>query len=159
MGPDVATLPSPGTDTPGDRRIRYTGATTVLALVVIAVIGGLGRSVRRVEVVGRSMAPTFLPGDRLVVLTRPFAPRSWPVGTVVAVVDPRDPSRTLVKRVAAVDRTTGRLDVRGDDPGASTDSRAFGPVPSSSVVGRVVYRYAPAGRTGPGPWPTGYDRT
>jgi nickel-type superoxide dismutase maturation protease len=129
------------------------------ALVAAAAVGALGRSVRRVEVAGDSMAPTFVPGDRLVVVARPFGPPSWPpVGAVVAVVDPRDPSRTLVKRVAAVDRITGGLDVRGDDPGASTDSRAFGPVPRSSLVGRVVYRYAPAGRTGRGPWSRGYDR-
>ena len=77
----------------------------------------------------------------------------------MAVVDPRYPERILVKRIAAVDRTTTTVDVRGDDPGASTDSRDFGPVPLASVIGRAVYRYAPVGRTGPGPWPTGYDRS
>jgi nickel-type superoxide dismutase maturation protease len=127
--------------------------------VVAALLGALGRSVRRVEVAGDSMAPTFLPGERLVVVARPFGPPSLPTaGAVVAVVDPRDPSRTLVKRVVAVDRDSGRFDVRGDNAAASTDSRAFGWVPRSSLVGRVVYRYAPAGRTGPGPWPTGYHR-
>ena len=65
---------------------------------------------------------------------------------------------TLVKRVARVDRAAGTLEVVGDDPAASTDSREFGPVPLDSVVGRIVYRYGPAGRTGPGPWPRDYDQ-
>jgi hypothetical protein len=50
------------------------------------------------------------------------------------------------------------LEVVGDDPAASTDSREFGPVPLDSVVGRIVYRYGPSGRTGPGPWPRDYDQ-
>ncbi len=159
MGPDVATLPSPGEGTPGAGRVHGASAIGMVALLVALVAGALGRSLRRVEVAGESMAPTFVPGDRLIVFAPPFGrPPLPPVDSVVAMVDPRDPSRTLVKRVAAVDRAMGRFDVRGDNPGASTDSRAFGPVPRSSLVGRVVYRYAPAGRTGPGPWSTGYDR-
>jgi len=158
MGPDVATLPSPGVGTPGARWIRGPGAVGIGALVVAVAAVTLGRSVRRVEVAGESMAPTFLPGDRLVVLARPFGPPPMPpVDSVVAVTDPRNPFRTLVKRVVAVDPVTGGFEVGGDNPGASTDSRMFGPVPRSSLVGRVVYRYGPAGRTGPGPWPTGYD--
>ena len=39
--------------------------------------------------------------------------------------------------------------VRGDNPEASTDSRSFGPVPTSAVLGRVARRYAPSWRAGP----------
>lgn len=119
---------------------------------------------RRVEVLGGSMAPALLPGDRLVVVGRPLWARlttggRWPsVGEVVAVRDPRRPDRILVKRVGSVDRAAGTLTVLGDAPG-STDSRTFGPVPRSSLVGRALYRYAPAGRAGPGPWAAEYART
>ena len=92
------------------------------------------------------MRPTLLPGDRLVVV-RPWRRRLRP-GDVVALRDPRQPARLMVKRVAAVDRATGDLTVAGDDPAASTDSRHFGPVPSALVRGRVVYRYAPPERAG-----------
>jgi len=120
-------------------------------------------SVRRVEVTGGSMAPALLPGDRLVVVGRPAWSRlaasgRWPApGQVVAVRDPRRSARILVKRVAAVDRLEGTVTVLGDAP-ASTDSREFGPVPRSSVLGRAVYRYAPAGRAGAGPWAEEYAR-
>ena len=88
------------------------------------------------------MRPALEPGDRLLVvpLRRPRP------GQVVALADPRDPRRTLVKRVVAV--SGAGLDVRGDDPAASTDSRTFGPVPPGALLGRAAYRYFPASRAG-----------
>ena len=99
---------------------------------------------RRVEVVGDSMAPALLAGDRLLVL-RPTRIRR---GDVVAVRDPRDASRILVKRVAEVLRAGGGWVVLGDNLPASTDSREFGAVPRSSLLGRCVWRYAPESRRG-----------
>jgi len=159
MGPAAATLPSPGPGTPGPRRCRPGTVAVLVAGVVGAGAYVLGRALRRVEVVGPSMAPTFLSGDRLVVRSHVVGRGRWPeVGAVVAVVDPRHADRVLVKRVARIDRAGGTLEVLGDDPARSTDSRTFGPLPLAAVVGRVVYRYAPAGRTGPGPWPREYHR-
>lgn len=102
-----------------------------------------GRLVRRVVVEGESMLPTLEPGDRLLVV-RTRHPR---VGDLVAVPDPRDPARLLVKRVAR--RSHGMLELQGDNAPSSTDSRVFGPLPPGAVWGRVVRRYAPAGRAGP----------
>jgi mitochondrial inner membrane protease subunit 1 len=65
---------------------------------------------------------------------------------VVAVTNPREPGRLLVKRVHAVTRWS--IEVRGDNENVSTDSRHFGPLPRSHLAGRVIYRYGPAGRTG-----------
>jgi nickel-type superoxide dismutase maturation protease len=97
--------------------------------------------VRFVVVDGESMCPTLVPGDRVLVLHRRAR-----VGDVVALRDPRVPERTIVKRVH--DIVDGGLDVRGDNAGASTDSRTFGTVDRRAVLGRVVYRYAPASRAG-----------
>jgi nickel-type superoxide dismutase maturation protease len=106
----------------------------------------LGRVIRppftRVQVSGTSMLPTLHAGDRLLVRrTRRVRP-----GDLVVVPDPREPTRVLVKRVRAI-RVHG-IEVAGDNPGASTDSRTFGVVPRRSLVGRAVYRYAPARRSG-----------
>jgi nickel-type superoxide dismutase maturation protease len=117
------------------------GALAVLAGVLAAL--GLRRlGVRRVVVTGDSMLPSFEAGDRLVL--GPVG-RSRP-GKVVALPDPRDARRLLIKRIRAVNGST--LEVRGDNDAASTDSRDFGPVPRTRLTGRVVYRYAPPGRTG-----------
>jgi signal peptidase I len=126
-------------------------------LFAAAVLVWLYRPLRRVEVVGASMAPALLAGDRLAVVRLPWVPLfGLRPGQVVAVRDPRRPDRILIKRVSSVD---GRgLVVEGDAAHASTDSRSFGPVPRSAILGLAVYRYAPVGRSGPVPGPGEYDR-
>jgi len=117
------------------------GAAVILAvaLVVAAVVV----RPRRVVVRGRSMEPTLAPGDRLLVVrARGLHPLD-----VVAVRDPSDPKRVLVKRVGAV--LEDEIVLRGDNPGASTDSRSFGPVPTTAVLGKVIRCYAPSWRAGP----------
>lgn len=101
----------------------------------------------RLVVNGDSMVPTLLSGDRVLVLSGlgPWRP-PLRVGDLVAVTDPRDPRRVLVKRVAGLE--AGGVVVRGDNDVASTDSRHFGPVPSETVRGRVIYRYHPDERKG-----------
>jgi nickel-type superoxide dismutase maturation protease len=113
----------------------------VTAAVVVAIAAAVVRP-RRVVVDGPSMEPTLQRGDRLLVVRR-RRPRP---GDLVAVRDPRDPRRLLVKRVT--ERTDDHVVVVGDNRGRSTDSRRFGPLHRRTVVGRVVYRYAPPGRTG-----------
>jgi nickel-type superoxide dismutase maturation protease len=98
---------------------------------------------RRVLVAGDSMVPTLRSGDRLVVIHR----RRVRIGDIVAAHDPRD-SRVVVKRIAAIDTDHRLVVLVGDNPDASTDSRTFGPVARSAIVGRAIYRYAPATRAG-----------
>jgi nickel-type superoxide dismutase maturation protease len=139
-------------------RSRHPVARTLVVLAVAAIGWVLSKSVLRVEVVGDSMAPSLVAGDRLVVVRVPGVLQPWPpAGEVVAVHDPREPSRILVKRVTSVDRTAGSFEVRGDAPEASTDSRTFGPLRHADLVGRAVYRYAPRARSSPAPWPAEYD--
>jgi nickel-type superoxide dismutase maturation protease len=111
---------------------RSIGALAVTYLVVLA----CNRSL--VEVRGDSMVPTLWAGDRLLTLPS-WLLRPHP-GRIVVARDPRDPSRVLVKRVH---RPVGRdhLDVRGDDPDASTDSRIYGPIPRRAVRRVVVARW------------------
>lgn len=99
--------------------------------------------VRRVEVAGDSMRPALEPGDRLLAVRTAGRVAVRP-GQVVVVRDPRLPARLVVKRAAAAG--AGGVVVLGDNPEASTDSRAFGPV--ERVWGLAVYRYAPAARAG-----------
>ncbi|MET0773654.1 MAG: S26 family signal peptidase [Candidatus Limnocylindrales bacterium] len=53
----------------------------------------------------------------------------------------------LIKRVESVD-PDGRLRLAGDDADRSTDSRAFGTIDPTSVVGRPWFRYWPLERVG-----------
>lgn len=89
------------------------------------------------------MQPALRPGDRLLVVAW-VPPR---VGDVVVVRDPEAVGTFLLKRIQ-VFTNEGQAIVRGDNPYVSRDSRHFGPVPRSLIVGRAVYRYLPAPRRG-----------
>jgi nickel-type superoxide dismutase maturation protease len=124
----------------------------LIALLAGAVTLAAGAAARRwldaVEVRGGSMAPTLLPGDRLLVESSTFRHRRPRAGELVLAPDPREPARELVKRVAAADFEAGTLQLRGDAQEASTDSRAFGAVPATTVEWRVLARYWPPSRAG-----------
>ncbi|MGP8078194.1 MAG: S26 family signal peptidase [Thermoplasmata archaeon] len=122
---------------------------------------------QRVVVHDESMWPTLRPGDRLLVDRRAYRNRGPRVGDLVVLVDPEAPTRWLVKRVAAVgpgsvpsgpdltdighpspEAPPGMVLVASDAPGPARDSRRFGPVPVEKLIGKVYWRYAPAGRRG-----------
>jgi nickel-type superoxide dismutase maturation protease len=102
----------------------------------------------RVAVEGESMRPTLEPGDWLLVDPDAYADAPPAVDDLVLVPDPRQPSRLLVKRVTEAHDRGRELFVNGDAPHASTDSRAFGSVSTSTVEGRPWFRYWPLGRVG-----------
>ncbi len=95
------------------------------------------------------MAPGLSDGDFVIVLRRGPLDSLRP-GQVVILSDPRNPSRTLVKRIAAVDEELG-IWLLGDSPAHSTDSRTFGHVPTESIAGRVLLTYWPLRRLRPLP--------
>ena len=116
------------------------GAVVGVALPALA----LGRSVRY-AVEGWSMWPTLAPGDWLLVLPWPRWTGGPRPGWIVVARRPDRPAKAVVKRVAHVG-PAGRLTLLGDALEASTDSREFGPVGASLVVGVVWARYWPPRR-------------
>ena len=90
------------------------------------------------------MAPTLLPGDRLVVV-----PAGKPrIGDTITLTDPRRRARVLVKRVVSVDPSSSTVMVAGDNTDANTGSATFGPVAWRTVLGRATYCYFPRERAG-----------
>jgi nickel-type superoxide dismutase maturation protease len=138
--------------------VMYAGhRRRLFATVLFGVLGGMAaRRSRRIEITGGSMLPALEPGDRVVVV-RAGRPRT---GDIVACADPGHPNRTVVKRVAAVPGGYLRLEdgrdlaagqgyiVLGDNSGASTDSRHFGPISLDLIIGRLIFRYLPERRAG-----------
>lgn len=131
----------------------------VILLLGLLLIGfeWITRELARPWIVGgRSMEPTLLAGDRVVVDLWTYRQRPPAVGELVLFRGPGVEATPLIKRVAAA--RDGRrpranlwpgseaLDrpgiwVLGDNPAVSRDSRAFGSVPQDRLVGRVVLRY------------------
>jgi signal peptidase I len=121
------------------------------APITIVAWAFLRRRPFRVEVRGDSMRPALEPGDWAIAVVTPRVRR----GTVIVVEHPDRPGYDIVKRAVALPgdlAPDGRvLDadafwVEGDAADASTDSRSFGPVPRSSVRGRVRLVYWPPHR-------------
>jgi signal peptidase I len=127
-------------------------------LVALALLAGAAVTAARrarlepMLVEGSSMLPTLRPGQRIAVapLRRPPAR-----GALVVLRRPAD-GLEVVKRVAGLPGERARLHgglevtlgpdeyfVLGDNPAASTDGRAFGPVPAGALVGRVRFAYWP----------------
>ena len=106
------------------------------------IIRGIARCLapllRRVQVEGVSMVPTYAPGE-FVWVRRTWRPPT--VGSVVVARDPETPQREVVKRVIA--RRSGRVSLQGDNTEVSRDSRNYGDVPISSVKWRVVPQRRP----------------
>jgi len=87
----------------------------------------------RVE--GDSMVPSLRSGDRVLV-----DPRSTPeAGDVVVARHPYRSSVRIVKRLISVE-ADGRVSLAGDNPNESTDSRTFGTMSRSDLLGKVVAR-------------------
>ena len=93
----------------------------------------------RYLVEGDSMTPTFGAGQRVLVNRLAYWLRAPQHGDLVVLRDPRDTGRLLLKRIDRV--ADGGWLVLGDNPAASTDSRTFGPVSKSLIIGKVWGTY------------------
>tara|TARA_B100001079_G_scaffold256067_1_gene252237 strand:- start:475 stop:852 length:378 start_codon:yes stop_codon:yes gene_type:complete len=107
----------------------------------------LGRR-RLFQVEGDSMLPALQPKQRLLVKLLPKGSRSPSPGTVVVCHHPSDINLVITKRVWQ--SKDGWLELRGDNPAASTDSRQFGKVSLERVIGEVTAVIPPTGRPGDG---------
>lgn len=105
---------------------------------MLAWLAGLS-PVSRFAVEGESMTPTYVPGERLLINRLAYVARAPRPGDVVVLRDPTQAGRLLLKRV--VRAVEGGWLVQGDNREASRDSRHFGAVPRSCIVGRVWCRY------------------
>jgi nickel-type superoxide dismutase maturation protease len=95
----------------------------------------------RIRIVGPSMEPGLRNGDWWLARRTP----RLRVGDVALIVHPLRPHALIVKRI--VERRADGWWVLGDNGAASEDSRSFGTVPDSCVVGRLLVRYHPIRRT------------
>lgn len=93
------------------------------------------------------MEPTLRGGDWLLVDPLAYRTRSPTAGELVVAVDPRQPDRWLVKRVADV-LSDGRLALAGDHPAHAADDRTIGAVGGAELIGRPWLCYWPISRFG-----------
>lgn len=114
---------------------------------------------RTVIVEGASMEPSHPSGTRLVACKAYWLVGSIGRNDVIAFEDPEDPAKYLIKRVVSLDGDLvpssylstelparsdykvppGEIYVVGDNSAVSVDSRVFGPISSSKVIGKCIH--------------------
>jgi nickel-type superoxide dismutase maturation protease len=83
------------------------------------------------------MQPLLAPGNEVLVDPSAYRASAPQPGDLVIAQHPLQPELRMVKRVEAV--VTGpRYVLKGDNPTASTDSRAFGAVGAEHILGKVT---------------------
>jgi nickel-type superoxide dismutase maturation protease len=95
---------------------------------------------RRFRVTGASMVPLLNPGDEVLINPRAYRRTPPQPGDIVAAQHPYRTDLRLIKRVVSV-AENGYCVLEGDNAPASTDSRAFGPLPLDRIIGRVTSRF------------------
>ena len=103
---------------------------------------------------GASMTPALQERDCVLVDTRPRP--AIRVGDVVAIRDPKDPERVLVKRVGSVGPRS--FAVRSDNPLEARDSRHFGSLHVEDLIGPATLVFTRHGRFRPAPRQSTSDR-
>jgi signal peptidase I len=110
---------------------------------------------KAVELRGDSMSPTYNDGDWLLFRLFPAKARVGKVkarvgnliGKVVLIQRQSDLGTDFlqVKRVTQISNNTNKRKeefwVEGDNKSASTDSRSWGALDSTQVVGKLIFRY------------------
>ena len=110
---------------------------------------------KAVEVRGDSMSPNFNDGDWLLFRLLPAKSKSGKlvgklVGKVVLIQRQSQVGTDFlqVKRVVKVNESNEsnesnetKIWVEGDNKSASTDSRSWGALDSSEVIGKLIFRY------------------
>ncbi len=103
------------------------------------------RSRHRIE--GHSMLPFLQPGDEVLYQPQAYRKSQPDLGAVVIVQHPHRPALVMIKRVAAMDSDASgglqshRYWLLGDNWAESSDSRSFGWVEQSQLLGTVVCRF------------------
>ncbi len=91
---------------------------------------------RRVLVDGKSMSPTLLPGESLLVQDDFYQSHPPQVGDIILLQHPTQLDLIMVKRIHEIKDT--EIYVLGDNLSQSTDSREFGTITNKNILGKVT---------------------
>ncbi len=80
------------------------------------------------------MEPTLRDGDWLIYKPLKFIQyNQLNSGSIILLKHPKEPNKIIIKRIFS-EKSYG-IDVRGDNPLSSTDSRQFGLIQKESIIG------------------------
>ncbi|MEM7557417.1 MAG: nickel-type superoxide dismutase maturation protease [Cyanobacteria bacterium P01_A01_bin.84] len=94
---------------------------------------------QRVRVTGSSMTPSLLPGEEVLYNPKAYQQHFPQVGDIVVAMHP-DRTKQIIKRVTSV-LEDGSCFLEGDNHYGSTDSRSFGSIPITQILGKVTCKF------------------
>ncbi len=127
-----------------------------------AMIGHIRAStIEAFKIVGTSMEPAVLRGDRILADKTAFSRLAPRVGDVVVFINPDDRSKVFIRKIAALPGQRlpdpagngatvphGMVYLLGERSGVGTDSATFGCIPLRDLVGRARQIYWSSGPDG-----------
>lgn len=84
------------------------------------------------EIEGESMSPTLIEGDLALINYQAEIKE----GDIILAHHPLEESSKLIRRVSKI-TPKGKYFLVGDNPAKSTDSRNFGEIPATDILGKV----------------------
>ncbi|MBI2546860.1 MAG: nickel-type superoxide dismutase maturation protease [Candidatus Aenigmarchaeota archaeon] len=84
------------------------------------------------------MEPAIRAGDYVVVNRLVYALRNPSKGDIIVLRHPKEKKKFLIKRISVV-TNSNEYYVVGDNKDFSQDSRHFGPIKQSSIIGKVWF--------------------
>ena len=85
----------------------------------------------------KSMEPTFKEGDYILVNRLAYLFSKPSKGDVIVLENPKEKNKFLVKRISTIG--SGKYFVAGDNEKYSQDSRHFGLINKSLIVGKLLF--------------------
>ncbi|MEN9566909.1 MAG: hypothetical protein RLZZ69_2105 [Cyanobacteriota bacterium] len=99
----------------------------------------LGRR-KRLKIVGESMLPLLQPGDEILLDIYAYRKYLPQIGDIVVTLHPLQVNLPIVKRITALKENNSYF-VTGDNAEASTDSRHWGTIKFSEIIGKVTSKF------------------
>lgn len=90
------------------------------------------------------MLPTLPAGTELLVNRTAYKNKPPQIGDIVVAQHPDQPKLKVIKRIAEVGETT--VTILGDNPTESTDSRHYGAISRSLLLGKITSQWTPMKR-------------
>lgn len=95
---------------------------------------------KRFKVVGQSMSPLLRQGEEILINPKAYNQSSPKINDVVVTIHPHNSRLAIVKRVKEVAEDDSYFLI-GDNPEKSTDSRHWGKISRSKIIGKVTNRF------------------
>ena len=96
---------------------------------------------KRLRVTGYSMQPLLQPGAEILINPYAYCKSAPQVNDIVVAIHPAKSHLEMVKRIVSI-REDNTYFLQGDNLLYSTDSRDFGSVAFSLILGKVTSRFA-----------------